>query len=330
MLERSLQVLLHEIVDYAGLFPPAGLDLDPALRNFSRYGQALDVWALGRFVCPTARFAMLPPLADLFSDAAPLRLSVLPGGGPTESAFFDQLAQDVADIQSLAAAMGKRVAFDAFEVRLPASALGSGMPESLTAFLTKFARQIDTIDGLKRPCFFEIPVANWPEAAAWSQTVAAVARVLGEFNERLPADAPRVGFKLRTGGLEASAFPSTMQVTEAILACVRERVPMKFTAGLHHPIRRYDSNVRTQMHGFINVFLAAILAYSLRLGRHDVLAILDETDPANFHFGAAFCGWDQADATIGEVQWARQNVAVSFGSCSFDEPLDDLRALGWL
>jgi hypothetical protein len=197
-------------------------------------------------------------------------------------------------------------------------------------FLKRFAEVLAGLDGHVRPTFFEIGVAKWPEAATWAQTVAAVARGLADYNQALPAGAPRFGLKLRTGGLEPAAFPSPMQVTDAILACVHAGVPLKCTAGLHHPIRRYDPGVRSQMHGFINVFLAAILAYGLHLGRHDVLAILEETDPTEFHFGATFCGWDQADATIGEVQWARQNVALSFGSCSFDEPRDDLRALGWL
>lgn len=329
MLERSLQVLLHEIVDYAGLFPPAALELDPALANYARYRNEPDAWMLGRFVCPTARLASLPALAEPFSEAAPLRLVVLPRGGDNEAAFLGNLAGDVAAMKSLAADLGRRVAFDALEVRLPPFAVG-GPPEPLVHLARRFAGVLGELDGLLRPAFFEIPVARWTDAANWAQLAAAVAHGLGDYNQSLPAGAPRFGFKLRTGGLEPAAFPSASQITEAILACVRAGVPLKFTAGLHHPIRRYDPGVRTHMHGFINVFLAAILAYGLHLGRHDVLAILEETDPAQFHFGATFCGWDQADATIGEVQWARRHVALSFGSCSFDEPREDLRALGWL
>src|SRR5262249_54512590 len=66
----------------------------------------------------------------------------------------------------------------------------------------------------------------------------------------------RACFKLRCGGLEASTFPSVEQVSAAIAACRDASVPLKFTAGLHHPIRHFSGEVQTKMHGFINVFVA--------------------------------------------------------------------------
>ena len=56
-MNASLRALLSGVVDYAGLFPPAGLPLDQAIRNYARYRQGSDAWMLGRFVIPAARLA---------------------------------------------------------------------------------------------------------------------------------------------------------------------------------------------------------------------------------------------------------------------------------
>ena len=50
-----LRPLLSGIVDYAGLFPPAGLDMATAVRNYAAYRHDPDAWMLGRLVVPAAR-----------------------------------------------------------------------------------------------------------------------------------------------------------------------------------------------------------------------------------------------------------------------------------
>src|SRR5207249_4476257 len=68
------------------------------------------------------------------------------------------------------------------------------------------------------------------------------------------------GFKLRTGGVTADAFPSGGQIARALVASGRCKVPIKFTAGLHHPVRLFHPSVNTKMHGFLNVLGAGVLA----------------------------------------------------------------------
>ena len=46
-MNASLRALLTGVVDYAGLFPPARLPLDEAIRNYARYRQGSDAWMLG-------------------------------------------------------------------------------------------------------------------------------------------------------------------------------------------------------------------------------------------------------------------------------------------
>jgi hypothetical protein len=140
-----------------------------------------------------------------------------------------------------------------------------------------------------------------------------------------------VGYKLRSGGVEAKAFPSPEQVALAIATCRDAGVPMKFTAGLHHPIRHHNDSVQTKMHGFINVFAAAAIAHAHRsVDAKQLQAILEDEEATSFAFDNDSLRWRSLAVTTAQVETARREFAISFGSCSFDEPRDDLRALGWM
>ena len=136
-------------------------------------------------------------------------------------------------------------------------------------------------------------------------------------------------FKLRCGGLEASAFPSPEQVAFVIVACRDAGVPLKFTAGLHHPLRHFNAEAQTKMHGFINLFVAGVLAHARKLSEQQIQTIIEEEDAADFRFDDRGLRWKDWSADLEEIGAARTRV-LSFGSCSFDEPRDDLRKLGWL
>jgi hypothetical protein len=134
--------------------------------------------------------------------------------------------------------------------------------------------------------------------------------------------------KIRTGGVTQDAFPSAEAVAEFIRACRREGVPFKATAGLHHPLRcarplTYEPNAAVgTMHGFVNVFIAAALP-------DDAEAILEETDPRAFAFTDDAATWRDRRVDLAGLK-AMRTFATSFGACSFEEPIDELKELGWL
>ena len=74
-MNASLRALLSGVVDYAGLFPPAQLPLDQAIRNYARYRQEADAWMLGRFVIPVSRLLEWDAFADLFQAHSPCAFS---------------------------------------------------------------------------------------------------------------------------------------------------------------------------------------------------------------------------------------------------------------
>jgi hypothetical protein len=135
--------------------------------------------------------------------------------------------------------------------------------------------------------------------------------------------------KIRTGGLTTDAFPSSNDIADFMRRCAQHGVAFKATAGLHHPVRcvrplTYEPAApHGTMHGFVNVFMAAAL-----LPRAE--AILEDDEPSAFQFDDDTASWRGHAVLTQDLEKLRNEFAISFGSCSFEEPVDDLRKLGWL
>jgi hypothetical protein len=326
----SVRAFLSSILDYAGLFPPAQLPLDEAIRNYARYRAEPEAWMLGRFICPAARLGeLIPYVPELFSEGPPLRLSVLGAGGNDADTFW--LDDDVRTASAFHREHHPRVIADAYEVRLPAA---FGRPEEgkrrreLLAWTTRIVEESGP-NALS--VYYEIPAG-----VDWRSAVAVLTACLREANEQIAPNGPPdfwgvpVGLKIRCGGLNAAAFPSPSALACALAACSAAEVPWKATAGLHHPVRRHDTLLQTAMHGFLNVFGAGILAHAHHLSEEELLPILEEEDPAAFRLDVHSFRWRDLAVTTDAIASARRTSVLSFGSCSFDEPRDDLRALGLL
>jgi hypothetical protein len=167
------------------------------------------------------------------------------------------------------------------------------------------------------PVFWEAP----PERA--EQIIALLA------GHKSDEDTAAFGYKLRTGGVPADAFPSSRQIARALVAAAKHQIPIKFTAGLHHPIRQFRDEVKTKMHGFLNALGAAVLSVEHDWDVDQAAVMLEDEDPRSFSFTDDFFAWRQWKIDTKRLQDGRKFVR-SFGSCSFDEPRDDLRALGFL
>ena len=141
--------------------------------------------------------------------------------------------------------------------------------------------------------------------------------------------------KARTGGVVPDAIPDPADLARFIAACAAASVPWKATAGLHHPIRAeraltYEpGSPRAVMHGFLNVFAAAAFAGG-GAPAADLEAVLREEDAAAFRLDEDGLSWRHLRVATAELARSRRDFASSFGSCSFAEPVADLRSLGVL
>lgn len=323
LINPSLRALLHDVVDYAGLFPPAHLPLDDALYNYGEYRGEPEAWMLGRFVIPVRTLDDLAPYSGRFKkDDEPFAFSVLGTGGKTQEEFLAAFESDLEMIDAFDAYHGGAAQADVMEVPLPAS-LHDATASQIESFLDAVDQALVRSGTAKLDIFYELPLGDDTASIFDAFTTAAA-----ECNSRQPLPArSEVGAKIRCGGTEPEAFPSTAAVATAITACRDALVPMKATAGLHHPVRHRDDDMGVMRHGFFNVFGAAALATEHDLDRSTVRAVLDEEIADNFRFLKEAFAWRDLTVPIDGVDYARENVITSFGSCSFEEPIDDLRDL---
>src|SRR5437773_11610834 len=118
-LTASLRELLAHSIDYAGMFPPCQLKLEPALKNQAQYLRTPDAWMLSAFVLPVDQFGAAKQLLSEFDPLHPLRVSAL--GSKTENAgmFQEALARTNVAVRSLSAHNVDLVSVTQLEMFLP-------------------------------------------------------------------------------------------------------------------------------------------------------------------------------------------------------------------
>ncbi|MGF1583371.1 MAG: hypothetical protein ACFCD0_28965 [Gemmataceae bacterium] len=326
----GLRALLHQIVDYAGQFPPATLPLDQAIRNYARYHTGAESWMLGKFIHIASKLPDLEPYTEeLFTAKRPLGVSALGRGGSTSPEFLRGLDADLTAIQSFHANQGSLAKVEVLETRLPVSVTQTNQGVSLAALFRSINERVRHHGLNDLGLFCEVQLTE-----DFHQQIPEVVTAFREHNEagrlKFGEEFAFLGFKLRCGGADPSAYPSVDQVAVCLRQCLTNRVAFKATAGLHHPIRHFNDSAQTHMHGFLNVFVSGVLGYVCGLRENDLKPILADEDGDHFCFEDAGVRWGEFHAPIADITVARRYSLVSFGSCSFDEPVEDLRELGWL
>lgn len=301
MLPATLRTLLTGLIDYAGLFPPAQLSMADAVTNYADYLTSPDAWMLGRFVVPVSRLGELEAQAESLAPRAPSE-----GAWKLSALIGDDLVGDIRAIGEL-------------NSRHAAEGAAAMMVDTLEL-------KVGDVDHIERAwqvipswatAYGEVPITGDP-----APLIAALKAVGGRA-------------KARTGGIVTKAFPPAASLARFIVACARAGVPFKATAGLHHPLRgefrlTYDATSGSAtMFGFLNVFMAGALAYS-GVDVATVAALLDERDASGFVFSEDEVRWREYTVTLDHLAHARTEGAIAFGSCSFREPVDDLRSLALL
>lgn len=313
---ESLRTLLAGLIDYAGLFPPAKLPMQPSVETFARARMGLHAWALGRFICPASRLEEL-------SDAA---AALMPGTFAT-SGYREHA--DILEPWRISVLIDGQLHADleliaAFNARHEREDRGLAFADALELKVTRPGDIDDAIERIPDDFypFFEFPA----DVVTGGDVRGFVAALAGQ----------GAAAKIRTGGITADAFPPPEAVAAFMLACNAAEVPFKATAGLHHPMRAeypltYEPNCpRGTMHGFLNVFLAAAMVREHRVDRQTTLRLLEERDPRAFRFTDDGVRWNDLVLDPMQIAHARETFALSYGSCSFDEPVQDLKTLGLL
>lgn len=293
----SVRVLFSEMIDYAGLFPPAQLTMAEAVINFAAYRNSNYSWMLGRFIVPAARLGEFWESADEFvsrGSGEPWRLSVLAG---------EDINETLRIVNDFNAKHSSRVVIDCLEVKA-----------------STVSKIDNTVEGLPGGvvAYFEVSMKDG----------------FGELVAELALKGQRA--KIRTGGVTHELFPSSHEIVRFVRTCMAANVPFKATAGLHHPIRCFrpltyaaDAPMGT-MHGFLNMLL--MTGFAREGFRPNILEdVMEDEFEEVFAFAPNAVSWRNDHVLdLAQITRLRTKGMNSFGSCSFDEPIADLRALGLL
>jgi hypothetical protein len=287
--------LVRGLVDYAGLFPPAGLAMPEAVQRFADYQLRSDQWALARLVVPVAR------LGEFEAALGALPSQQRSARWPIAALASNDLAAD-------------RAAIQAFNLRHA----GSGAPrvESLELRVASVADIDGAGERLGRDLelFCELPLsADLPSLVAATRRIGARA-------------------KIRMGGVKPVDFPAPEAVLAFLTACAAERLACKATAGLHHPVRgpaplTYDpGSPRATMYGYLNLILAAAVLWHRR-PESEAYELLRLPDRESLRISAQEVQWAGIRLSAGEIDTTRRHFMLAIGSCSFTEPMDELMPL---
>ena len=287
----AIRALMSGMIDYAGLFPPAALDMKTVVRNFAEYAGGDESWVLGRLVLPIGRLNEF-------------------------TAIFNEVCCDEREVAWLLSVLGADGPIDN-EARLAAFPQGAALVDCIELKAGKPAEVERLLSGL--PDFLSVYVEFPPEKAS------EVLPILAQNGARA---------KIRLGGLTPDSFLPCEVVARFLISCADAQVPFKATAGLHHPVRgdypltNVADSESAKMHGFVNLFLAAALAW---LGKEEdmVVATLNKNRQKNFDSQRTTSAGTVMRFRLARSGQMRRDFGADFGSCSFTEPLDELKSLGW-
>lgn len=314
---RTVETLMTGLIDYAGLFPPSKLDMSTATQNYARDLRSSYERFLSRFICPTNR------LTELTSAASALMPGTYATSGYREHADFQDPWQISAIIiGDLSENLEQIYAFNQHHddeahglAMVDAIEMKVSSPSAIDEALDQIPELIVPAFELPREAIFGGDPRGFVAALSGSGAVA----------------------KIRCGGVTPDLYPSSEDIARFIVACDRAGVAFKATAGLHHPIRSehaltYEPDApRGIMHGFINVFVAAaFVQHAKGFDESCAVQMLNETDPKAFVFADQSITWRSHRIDVAQLAQSRESFATGYGSCSFNEPTDDLKSLGLL
>ncbi len=319
-MSKALTAFMNSLVDYAGLFPPASLSVPVAVAEYARHRAEPEAWMLGRFIAPAGRLSEIIEVARPHLDQKSVwGFSVLVGDRQDGPAALASLAGQGTRIAEFEAAAPGLVSADCLEAPVPAAVAAQA-----SEFVPQFLSALRAAGLGKQEVFLE--VAGAADDAGILQAIAAA---MPEFSGA-PDGFTRLSAKLRCGGVTAEAFPSCERIAAVIHRCAELDLPLKCTAGLHHPVRHRATEPDVMMHGFLNVFGAGLLAWGLQAELEVLTACVAETDPSAFVFTEEFFAWRDHRVDIKAMDRIRRESLSGFGSCSFAEPRSDLQSLGVL
>ncbi|MFG6094679.1 alpha-tubulin N-acetyltransferase [Leptothoe sp. ISB3NOV94-8A] len=305
MTAPSLRLLLSTLIDYAGLLSSTSLGMAAAITAYERYSDSSHRWMLGRFVLCLSQLSQFENCLDELEQQYAAAFWPL-------SVILEPSAQA---LENLAPWLKKqnRFTISALEFKLAGA-------DAIAPLLPHLPPHSDL--------FFEVPLdATLPDYLAVLQ-------------------GSRAAIKVRMGGPTAADCPSIDTLAHLLVTCANGQIPLKATGGLHQPLRSWqllpDGN-SVEVHGFLNIALAAAFAYGYGATASDITTILqiNTLDDLIFSAQEIICHsplWSpepELSNVAGHLPLeilanVRSRYFLGINANSFQEPLANLYRLGLL
>lgn len=322
MTYNSKIALLGGAIDYAGTFPPAALTLEKAIQRASRWRrEGKHPWLMNKMVLPVADIKKLSAsfLYENGADGTPWLFAAL--GTPCQSEASTDFYKTVEwDLRELRRCREKgfysscRLDIVSYETKVPVGVLAQKSLTKIYDFVSPILERTASLASREiKDFYFEVSFeGDWK--ASLENMVQALVEWLDENDELdlIP------GIKVRTGG---ALVPTVEQIAEAVSQVTSHGLRFKATQGLHHALTHGKD------FGFVNLFAALCLAQGYgteAFGVAEIERCLQETKSENFHFEQGKFSWNRFTMTHEEIEAARRSHGAAFGSCSLDEPDEDL------
>jgi hypothetical protein len=288
--ESSLDILLHNLFDYAGMFPPAQRSFSEALSESASLAKSLKrPWLVA---------------SDLVLDIDHLRKltpEVLSAAGFTRPVSVCALATESVEDTTAALQQTTHIRIASIEVKVT--------PETLPKLLKHYTPLATSLGAL-------LAVEPDLSTEAWRDSLDAIVALIRDHRTT-------VALKCRCSG-PTRIGPERLAAT--IVAAADAQLAYKVTGGLHHPI--VEAQVHPFPMGFLNVVAAVSIRRALGESAPESLLskLLCNHSIQPFSSPEAL-SFEGLSLSYQEVRETRAVAHFSIGSCSLHEPDQDLSRL---
>lgn len=324
-MNKSVEQLLSESIDYAGLMVPRSLSLRDALREYVELSKSDQKWMLSRFVIQHYNLPKLAQFADRRHRLeGPLSLCISGPEVNTLHEFKNTVLNIEKDILSAHSGFPGEVRTNILELKLPLVSVQNLNPEELIKALEAVVTTSADSRLLPHRVFFEIP-GSITDVEVAKKVIKVIAVHNKSILKRKIDNYLFSGLKINCGSADPDKNPTSEYLAEVMLYARDANVAVKFSGDYNPTFPTYDYNSNTKIHGFVNILMAGLLAYTQDLNVEETIEVLEERNADNFIFSDQYVAWRELAAPAMEIKMLRMLSITSFNLSEFEKPLEALK-----
>lgn len=312
---QSLNIFMHKLLDYAGLFPPAKLPLHESLVNYSSYTKHKQNNWLGKFILPIHKINECMEIMtkqNVFNNNKnKVEFSIILNSCEKFNDLNGIIKNDLSIIKCMSENLSNDIEIDSIEFYPPKEVY---QPDKVALFSTMLDLVNEAFYSEKniKYKYLEIP---------FSENINEYIDLIAKCNSK---NRDKIFIKLRTGGITPAQIPTAYHIAQAIRLCAEQQIPLKATAGLHVPVPNDNPEVGARLHGFFNIFSCLLLCYSKLLSITEMEYIITNYSYSDFSFSSTGLTVGNKFISNEKMSELRNSFIKSFGTCSFLEPIEHL------